>query len=454
MPHEVIMPALGMAQDSGLLVSWLKNAGDPVKAGDALMEVETDKATMEVEAAHDGYLTNLRAKAGEDVPVGQVVALISETPEDAADTGDSGDTKSSAPEASAAEPAPEDSALPEGRGVIMPALGMTQDSGLIVAWSKAPGDAVAADDVLLEVETDKSTMEVPAGFDGYLAAVLASAGEDVPVGEVIAVISAEKPEKTVERSRADGAAAAPKAAEKAPESEPKSNAKPAPDAKPDRKPRAAASAAAASGGRIFASPKLRRIAAEEGLDLGRLVAEGISQPFHMADLETLRALPAQTSPATAPQPGAVSQRLTAEIPGAPLAEFVAWLGTELSQPGTRAAALAAFAGAALAEATGQTGAIAVETAMPAASRRFAFAPGLPIGSTSETEDDCVAILRDLTATPITGLHLGADTAPVLSLTRRGDSLQVTYEGALPAPDAIAFVNGFAARLADPLRHIL
>jgi pyruvate/2-oxoglutarate dehydrogenase complex dihydrolipoamide acyltransferase (E2) component len=50
MAHEVIMPALGMAQDTGLIVSWLKKPGDAVKAGDPIMEVETDKATMEVES--------------------------------------------------------------------------------------------------------------------------------------------------------------------------------------------------------------------------------------------------------------------------------------------------------------------------------------------------------------------------------------------------------------------
>ena len=52
MPHDVIMPALGMAQDSGILVSWLKQPGDAIAVGDALFEVETDKATMEVEAQH------------------------------------------------------------------------------------------------------------------------------------------------------------------------------------------------------------------------------------------------------------------------------------------------------------------------------------------------------------------------------------------------------------------
>jgi pyruvate/2-oxoglutarate dehydrogenase complex dihydrolipoamide acyltransferase (E2) component len=54
MPHDVIMPALGMAQDTGLIVSWLKKPGDAVKTGDALFEVETDKAVMEVEAVADG----------------------------------------------------------------------------------------------------------------------------------------------------------------------------------------------------------------------------------------------------------------------------------------------------------------------------------------------------------------------------------------------------------------
>jgi pyruvate/2-oxoglutarate dehydrogenase complex dihydrolipoamide acyltransferase (E2) component len=74
MPHEVIMPALGMAQDTGVLVAWLKAPGDPVKAGDALMEVETDKATMEEEAAHDGYLTDVQATEGEAVPAARFIS--------------------------------------------------------------------------------------------------------------------------------------------------------------------------------------------------------------------------------------------------------------------------------------------------------------------------------------------------------------------------------------------
>ena len=81
MPHDVIMPALGMAQDTGHLLAWHKKPGDAVAEGDVLFEVETDKAAMEVEAQSRGYLTDVAVEAGTDVPVGQIIASISETPE-------------------------------------------------------------------------------------------------------------------------------------------------------------------------------------------------------------------------------------------------------------------------------------------------------------------------------------------------------------------------------------
>ena len=76
MAKAVIMPALGMAQDTGLIISWLKHEGDPVKVGDILMEVETDKATAEIEAEAAGILTNVTAFAGDDVPVAETIAYI------------------------------------------------------------------------------------------------------------------------------------------------------------------------------------------------------------------------------------------------------------------------------------------------------------------------------------------------------------------------------------------
>lgn len=76
MAKEVIMPALGMAQETGILLQWLKAEGDEVAQGEPLIEIETDKATVEVEAPTSGILANVTAGPGDEVPVGQVIALI------------------------------------------------------------------------------------------------------------------------------------------------------------------------------------------------------------------------------------------------------------------------------------------------------------------------------------------------------------------------------------------
>jgi pyruvate dehydrogenase E2 component (dihydrolipoamide acetyltransferase) len=76
MPTNVIMPALGVAQEKGTLINWLKSEGQTVSKGEPLMEVETDKATVEIEAVASGVLANVTAAAGDEVPVGQTIALI------------------------------------------------------------------------------------------------------------------------------------------------------------------------------------------------------------------------------------------------------------------------------------------------------------------------------------------------------------------------------------------
>lgn len=442
MPHEIIMPALGMAQDTGLLVNWLKQPGDAVKAGDALFEVETDKSTMEVEAPADGYLTDVSAAAGDDVPVGQVIARISDSPEGAGDA---------APAATASE-APAPAAKVEGKEVIMPALGMAQDTGLIVAWHKAPGEAVASGDVLLEVETDKSTMEVEAGHDGFIAALYAEAGEDVPVGDVIAVISADKPESPVQTSAKAGkpAAAAPAPEPKPAEPAAKTDA-PAP--KPAAKPRPAP-----AGGKILASPKARRLAAEQGLDLNRLVAEGHPQPFHVADLEVLKALPQAAAGGAA----TASDRITASVPKAGFAAFLAWMAEETGKTPDATALWAAFAAAGLRD-TGEApeGTLIVSAENPALGRQALYAdPDLGrLGGAAPAQDEAqpALILRDLTGTRITGVQLGGDPAPVLTITETGEEYALSLDippGALTPGAAITLISGLAGRLETPLRHLL
>jgi len=455
MPHEVIMPALGMAQDTGHIVAWLKSPGDSVKAGDALMEVETDKATMEVEAAHDGYLTDVRASAGQDVPVGDVVAMIADSP-DAIRVPEPAD---GTPAAEDAEDGTTEAEVPEGHQVIMPALGMAQDSGVVVAWAKAAGDAVSEGDTLLEVETDKATMEVEADRAGYLAAILAEDGDDVPVGQVIAVISAEAPATPIRRAMAaapaDTSAAtagATPATEREPAPEPKAEA---PSASEPRRP----VTPAAPGGRILASPKAKRLAAEEGLDLADLAAAGHPQPYHVADLETLRVLARETAarPAAAAGGAARPSEIEAEVPAAAHDAFLTWLAAEGASPAP-GRILAAFTAGALRAVNEPEGARVVSAGGGGSARLTADPDRAPLNAAPlDVEGVPALVVRDLTGTALTALRPAAPAAPTLTLSRRGDALALHLahdEATLSQDAALALISGVAVRLADPLRHLL
>ncbi|TYC64266.1 pyruvate dehydrogenase [Rhodobacterales bacterium] len=444
MPHEVIMPALGMAQDTGQLLAWHKKPGEAVSAGDVLFEVETDKAAMEVEAQSGGYLTDVSGEAGTDIPVGQVIALISETPED---SGAASSSNGAAPE-TPSEPNAGEDALPEGKSVIMPTLGMAQDTGLLIGWRKAPGEAVGADDVLFEVETDKSAVEVNAGFDGFVAALLAEAGEEVPVGQTIAIISAEKPEKPVQRSMATGAAGnlepPPAAAEQKDEPEP---AAPSPVAQKTGKP---AAQSASSGGRVLASPKARRLAREQGLDLALLAEAGREQPYHVKDLETLKALP-PARPDTAPAAVPV-RHLSAEIDGDGFDAFAVWAGESagLRDANALIAGLAAVS----------FGSLPAVVAVESAGRASAYTvPAARLGEVSKAKADAAPDLkvRDLRHSRISALGLGAEDCPVISIVRSGSGVGLILECAghhLAAEEAVSLLSNFAGRMEQPLRHLL
>lgn len=434
MPHDVTMPQLGMAQDAGKIVSWLKSPGDAVAKGDALFEVETDKATMEVEAQADGYLTGVSASEGDDVPVGAVIARISDSADD--------DTPAPAPEPSeAADATVTADDLPEGHSVTMPQLGMAQHNGLLVAWHKSPGDEVTASDILFEVETDKSTMEVEAGRDGFLAATLAEAGEDVPVGNPVAIISDTAPATPVARAQS---AATPAPAKPAPDTP----REPAPKSdKPASAPKPAAPAPRASGDRILASPKARRLALEQGLDLARLADAGYPQPYHAADIDTLRGLP---DPATATH-GAVaaSRRLTAETTQDGLPDFFAWAAEAHGLTDTDAL-LAGLAAASLAT----KGPVAVERFGP--SKTYAIA-SRSLAQVTETGDTPVLLLRDLRASRLSAVDMGAEDTPVLTLMAAGKGVSITLECApaqMDAATAIQLITDFAGRVEDPIRHLL
>ena len=179
--------------------------------------------------------------------------------------------------------------------VIMPALGMAQDTGKLVRWLKAEGDQVVKGEPLMEVETDKVTVEVEAPADGTLAGLRASEGEDVPVGSAVALVLAPG-ESTPER---DAEPAAPAVAVDAPVRVPV----PADGQEPTSVERTAQRPR-----RQLASPKARRLAAERGLDVAQLAGSGPGGAIVAADVERLAAA-AAPAPAAEVSVGTVWQRM-------------------------------------------------------------------------------------------------------------------------------------------------
>jgi len=169
--------------------------------------------------------------------------------------------------------------------LIMPALGVAQDTGKLVRWLKAEGDEVAKGEPVMEVETDKVTVEVEAPADGLLGGVRATEGEDVPVGQVVAYVLAPGEEAPAEEQAAAPAAVAPAPASAHADGD---------------------GAAAPPPRRRLASPKARRIAQERGVDLERLSGSGPGGAIVAADL-------AEPSAARAPRVGRVWARMADHV---------------------------------------------------------------------------------------------------------------------------------------------
>ena len=162
MPTDVIMPALGMAQETGKILRWLKSEGDPVTKGEPVMEVETDKVTVDVEAPADGTLASVRATEGAEVPVGEVVALVvaaGETPPAPGPTTTVGAPARSPRRSDVTRPArraeprrplasPKARKLAAARGVDIAAVRGSGPSGAVVAADVEAAASGAGDTVL------------------------------------------------------------------------------------------------------------------------------------------------------------------------------------------------------------------------------------------------------------------------------------------------------------------
>ncbi len=280
MADIIRMPKMSDTMTEGVMAKWHKKVGDKIKSGDVLAEVETDKATMDLESYWDGTLLYIGVDEGKAVPVDAIIAVVGKEGEDfkaaldaesshvSAVSSDSTVKESSAVAANdtvnSGSGLSDEELSQKGITVIrMPLLSDTMTEGVIAEWHKKVGDKVKDDDVLADVETDKATMEVMGYASGTLLHIGTQKGEAAKVNGIIAIVGPEGTDIQSILSQTSSSASPVKNAEVA-TSTPQVEAV-------NHNP-----VVNSNTGRILASPLAKKIAQEKGIDLSQVAgsAEG------------------------------------------------------------------------------------------------------------------------------------------------------------------------------------
>jgi len=333
MAEVVKMPKMSDTMTEGVMAKWHKKVGDKIKSGDVLAEVETDKATMDLESYWDGVILYIGVEEGKAVPVDAVIAVVGKEGEDykavlEAEGAASAPVEKPAADAPAEEkPAeskeePKKDAAPaalsdadlEKQGVTvvrMPLLSDTMTEGVIAEWHKKVGDQVKNDDILADVETDKATMEVMGYAEGVLLHIGVEKGQAAKVNGIIAIVGPEgtdisgilsqgdAPAKPVSDKSAD-APVAEKATEEAESTEEDTEV------------------VSSDGSRVKASPLAKRIAKEKGIDLKQVSGSAEGGRIIKKDVENFKPSAAPAKEAASAAPAAESK----DKPAVALAPFV------------------------------------------------------------------------------------------------------------------------------------
>ena len=252
----VTVPDIGDAEDVDI-IELLVNVGDSVDAEDGLITLETDKATMDVPAPQAGVIKSIAVKVGDKVSQGSIVLELAGAAE-----------SSSAPAAAPTEAAPQAASpapVVSGSSVIevtVPDIGDATDVD-VIELLVANGDTVAEEDGLITLETDKATMDVPAPQAGTIKELKIKVGDKVSAGSLVLLL--EVASATPEAPAAEPSAPAPVAAVSEP-------AKAAP--KPPPVPHHPSAGEKKPTGKVHASPSVRRLAREFGVELAQVNATG------------------------------------------------------------------------------------------------------------------------------------------------------------------------------------
>ena len=297
MATSVTMPALGESVTEGTVTTWLKQVGDTVELDEPIVEVSTDKVDSEVPSPVAGVLLEILVPEDETVEVGTEIARIGDASEASAAPAASAAAPVAAPAAPVAAPVEAPAGAPaQGTEVRMPALGESVTEGTVTTWLKSVGDAVDADEPLLEVSTDKVDSEVPSPVAGFLAEIRVPEDETVEVGTVVAIISSSAPSAAPVAEAAAPAAPTAPVAPAAPAAPVAPAAPAAPAAPVDPFPNASTLAQTASAapvvetpvavtGSAYVTPIVRKLARELGVDLASVSGTGVGGRVRREDIE-------------------------------------------------------------------------------------------------------------------------------------------------------------------------
>jgi pyruvate dehydrogenase E2 component (dihydrolipoamide acetyltransferase) len=310
MAEVILMPRLSDTMTEGVIAAWHKKVGDKVKKGDLLAEIETDKATMELESYKDGTLLHLGGDKGAKIQVDDLLAIVGKQGEDISGllkeksaapgkpdmqkpVNKETDTPDKAEGDVPTKNKPQDAPPSSGKMdlskmeevVLMPRLSDTMTEGVIAGWHKNVGDAVKKGDVLADIETDKATMELESYKNGKLLYQGAKQGEKIAVNDLLCIIGEEgKVDVNAIVAAAKGNSAENTGA--------KGQTAPAPQAQTAAETQSSDTGSArpetASDGRIKASPLAKRLAQEKGIDLSQVQGTGDNGRITKNDIDNFK----------------------------------------------------------------------------------------------------------------------------------------------------------------------
>ncbi len=306
MAEVILMPRLSDTMTEGVIAGWHKKVGDTVKKGDLLAEIETDKATMELESYQAGVLLHIGTATGGKLQVNDLLAVLGTAGEDisaiiAEHSGAAAPAaKAAVKEEPVAPPAKKEtpaasaidiSAMDEV--VLMPRLSDTMTEGVIAAWQKNVGDTVKKGEVLADIETDKATMELESYKDGVLLFQGAKAGEKIQVNDLLCIIGKQGLDVNaiVAAVKSGGQQVAKSESPKA-----ATETKVAATAQPANQSTEAP--AVVNEGRIFASPLAKKIATEKNIDLKFVKGTGDNGRITKTDIDNYVPATVKSQPPT------------------------------------------------------------------------------------------------------------------------------------------------------------